>query len=74
MNGVEAAAILRRTMPGVPIVLLTMYENFLGSSLTLAGVTAVVSKTDGMDKLVACVHSLLNPAQILEGGDAHVTA
>jgi hypothetical protein len=40
----------------------------------LAGVTAVVSKTEGMDKLVACVHSLLNPAQIPEGGDAHVTA
>ena len=74
MNGVEAASILSRTMPDVPIVLLTMYENFLGSSLTLAGVTAVVSKTEGMDKLVACVHSLLNPAQIPEGGDAHVTA
>ena len=74
MNGVEAAAILSRTMPDVPIVLLTMYENFLGSSLTLAGVTAVVSKTEGMDKLVACVHSLLSRAQIPEGGDARVTA
>jgi DNA-binding NarL/FixJ family response regulator len=63
MNGVEAASILSRTMPHVPIILLTMYENFLGNSLTLKGVTAVVSKTDGMDKLVACVRSLLQPAQ-----------
>ena len=62
MNGVEAAAVLSRTMPDLPIVLLTMYENFLGNSLALTGVTAVVSKTDGMDKLVACVNSLLRPA------------
>ena len=63
MNGVEAAAVLSRTMPDLPIVLLTIYENFLGNSLALTGVTAVVSKTDGMDKLVACVNSLLRPAQ-----------
>jgi DNA-binding NarL/FixJ family response regulator len=70
MNGVEAAAVLSRTMPDLPIVLLTMYENFLGSSLTLAGVTEVVSKTDGMDKLVACVHRLLQPARKMPDASA----
>jgi DNA-binding NarL/FixJ family response regulator len=60
MNGAEAASILSTTMPGVPIVLLTLYMNVLGPSLASAiGVKAVIDKTDGMDKLVACVHSLL---------------
>ena len=68
MNGVEAAAVLSRTMPGLPIVLLTIYENFLGNSLALTGVAAVVSKTDGMDKLVACVHSLLRPKTMTAPG------
>src|SRR5260370_10624921 len=63
MSGVQAEEVLSRTMPHLPIVLLTMYENFLGNSLALTGVTAVVSKTDGMDKLVACVDLLLRPAQ-----------
>src|ERR1700682_4146817 len=60
MNGVEAASILKQTMPDVPIVLLTLYQNLLGPSLASAiGVKAIIDKTDGIDKLVACVHSLL---------------
>jgi DNA-binding NarL/FixJ family response regulator len=60
MNGAEAASILSTSMPDVPIVLLTLYMNVLGPSLASAiGVKAVIDKTDGMDKLVACVHSLL---------------
>src|SRR5260221_9359082 len=60
MDGMEAALILRKTMPDVPIVLLTLYQNVLGPSLASElGVKAVIDKTDGMDKLVKCVHSLL---------------
>jgi DNA-binding NarL/FixJ family response regulator len=60
MNGVEAASILTRTMPDIPVVLLTLYQNLLGPALASAvGVKAVIDKTDGLDKLVACVHSLL---------------
>src|SRR5260221_13678677 len=60
MNGMEAALILSKTMPDVPIVLLTLYQNVLGPSLASElGVKAVMDKTDGMDKLVKCVHSLL---------------
>jgi DNA-binding NarL/FixJ family response regulator len=60
MNGAEAASVLSQTMPDVPIVLLTLYQNVLGTALASAiGVKAVVDKTDGMDKLVACVRSLL---------------
>src|ERR1700719_1250137 len=61
MNGAEAASILTQTMPSVPIILLTLYMNVLGPSFASAiGVKAVIDKTDGMDKLVACVRSLLN--------------
>jgi len=62
MNGVEAASVLTSSMPGVPIVVLTMYEEFLGSSLaSVNGIKAVVSKTDTLTKLVACVKQLLPP-------------
>jgi len=61
MNGAEAASVLSQTMPDVPIVLLTLYQNVLGTALASAvGVKAVLDKTDGMDKLVACVRSLLS--------------
>ena len=61
MNGVEAASVLNQTMPDVPIVLLTLYQNVLGTALASAvGVKAIVDKTDGMEKLVACVRSLLD--------------
>jgi DNA-binding NarL/FixJ family response regulator len=56
MNGAEAASILSTTMPDVPIVLLTLYQNILGSTLAAAvGVKAVLDKTEGPDKLVTCV-------------------
>lgn len=58
MNGVEAASVLSHTLPGVPIIILTMYE--MGKSLTTAtGITAVVSKTDGLNRLVRCMRSCL---------------
>jgi DNA-binding NarL/FixJ family response regulator len=68
MNGAEAASILNNTMPNTPIVLLTLYQNVLGSALASAvGVKAIVDKTEGMDKLVACVRSLLEgSAQLSE--------
>src|ERR1700726_1743086 len=61
MNGAEAASVLSATMPKVPIVLLTLYKNVLGTALASAvGVKAIIDKTDGMDELVACVRSLLD--------------
>ncbi len=61
MNGMEAASVLSSIMPSVPIVLLTMYGDFMGASLAAAtGIKAVVSKTDGLDKLVDRVQSLLS--------------
>jgi DNA-binding NarL/FixJ family response regulator len=60
MNGMEAASILSRMMPSVPIILLTIYGDFMGASLAAAsGIKAVISKTDGLDKLAECARSLL---------------
>jgi DNA-binding NarL/FixJ family response regulator len=60
MNGMEAASVLSRIMPRVPIILLTIYGDFMGSSLaTASGIKAVISKTDSLDSLAACVQSLL---------------
>jgi DNA-binding NarL/FixJ family response regulator len=60
MNGVETALVLSKTMPTLPVIILTMYQDMLGSSLASAiGIKAVIDKTDGLDKLIACVHSLL---------------
>jgi len=61
MNGAEAASVLSTTMPEIPVVLLTLYRNVLGTALASAvGVKAILDKTDGLDKLVACVRSLLD--------------
>jgi DNA-binding NarL/FixJ family response regulator len=60
MNGAETASVLSQTMPNVPVVLLTLYQNILGPALAAAvGAKAVLDKTEGLDKLVACVRSLL---------------
>jgi len=61
MNGVETASILKGVMPGVPIVLFTMYKDVLGNALTTAvGVSAVLSKPDGLSRLVECAQGLLS--------------
>jgi DNA-binding NarL/FixJ family response regulator len=52
MNGIEE--------PNVPVVIYTMLEDVLGKSLaTTLGVKAVVSKADGLTKLLACIESIL---------------
>jgi DNA-binding NarL/FixJ family response regulator len=47
MNGAEAASVLSTTMPDVPIVLLTLYQNALGPSLASAlGVKAILATSN----------------------------
>jgi DNA-binding NarL/FixJ family response regulator len=60
--GLEASRALRRIMPSVPVVLFTMYKDAVRESDAVdAGISAVVSKTDGMDALVKQVQNLLEP-------------
>jgi DNA-binding NarL/FixJ family response regulator len=60
MNGLEAATVLKNTLPGLPIVLLTLYADQIhGLRSSVFGVTVVLSKFDGLVPLLRCVQSLL---------------
>jgi len=59
LNGVEAASVLKRIMPRVPIIVFTMYSENIGRSLTSAiGVDMVLSKPDGMKALMEAIQTL----------------
>jgi DNA-binding NarL/FixJ family response regulator len=61
MNGIEAASLLRTKAPGIPVVIYTMLEDVLGKSLAASlGVKGVVSKADGLAKLLACIETILD--------------
>jgi DNA-binding NarL/FixJ family response regulator len=65
MNGIEAARVIKGMMPQMLIVLFTLYEETVGNALVSAvGIDAVLSKPDGGWKLVECVRTLLQRAQI----------
>jgi DNA-binding NarL/FixJ family response regulator len=62
MNGAEAASVLKGLMPDVPLILFTMYSESVGKSVMSAvGVSAVLSKPDGLGRLVECIQGLLGP-------------
>jgi DNA-binding NarL/FixJ family response regulator len=60
MNGLEAAAMLKRTSPDALVVMFTMFDKALGSNACPAtGVDLVISKSDGLINLVQSVNRLL---------------
>jgi two-component system, chemotaxis family, chemotaxis protein CheY len=60
LNGAEAASILKRNIPRIPIILFTMHEDSIGKALTKQiGVDRVIGKPDGMSKLVDSMNDLL---------------
>ena len=62
MNGVEVASLLKRRMPDVRIVLLTMYDEGLAykSPMSAIGVDATIPKMNCFDRLAECVRGLLS--------------
>jgi DNA-binding NarL/FixJ family response regulator len=63
MSGAEAASVLKSMMPDVPIILFTIYEDVMVKSRASAfGVDLVLSKPDGMVKMVEQVQHLLGAA------------
>lgn len=62
INGLETAAILKNDLPGVPIVLFTLYAEELRGPVSPAfGVATVLSKADGLGPLLECLEKLLPP-------------
>jgi DNA-binding NarL/FixJ family response regulator len=60
MNGAAAASVLKRTMPDVPIILFTMYDELMSKALSSAvHVDLVLSKPNGLNELVTHVEELL---------------
>ena len=63
MNGLEAATVLKNAMPGVPIVMLTLYPDEVQESKSSAyGIDSVLSKVNGLAPLLARLEKLLGPA------------
>ncbi len=60
MNGLEAALILRRLFPKMPIILFSLYSNGVVEDEAIrAGVDAVVSKEEDIPVLIGKAHELL---------------
>jgi DNA-binding NarL/FixJ family response regulator len=69
MNGLEAASVLKSALPGIPVVLFTLYGDLVRSERSPTfGITHVVSKGDGIAPLLDCVKNLLDP---LPGPDSN---
>jgi DNA-binding NarL/FixJ family response regulator len=63
MNGAEAAFVLKKRMPELPIILFTMFGDNIGRYLTAAvGVDVVLSKPDGVAMLAESVNAVLSLA------------
>jgi DNA-binding NarL/FixJ family response regulator len=63
MNGLEAAPLLRRLLPTVPIILYTLHDNKAVERVAFSlGISAVVSKAAGMTALVTQAQDLLRTA------------
>jgi DNA-binding NarL/FixJ family response regulator len=58
LNGAAAASILKRIMPRVPIILLTMYYDAAGKLAPTVGVDAVLAKRDGFSTPLPRVRQL----------------
>ena len=60
LNGGEAAVVLKRLLPHVPIILFTLHDDHVNQTLAVAmRVDRVISKADGMTKLMECMCEVL---------------
>jgi CheY-like chemotaxis protein len=60
LNGLEAARVLSKTMPNVPLIMLTNHANKLVEpEARSAGIKAVLSKEDGIKKLAKLCADLI---------------
>jgi CheY-like chemotaxis protein len=66
MNGFEAATILHKTMPQVPLFMFTSHHSRdVESQAASVGIRAVFSKCTGINALVAQASEVLRPAHAL---------
>jgi two-component system chemotaxis response regulator CheY len=62
MNGLEAARVLKRRMPEVPLIMYSAFsDSFTEKQARSAGVSAVVSKSENVSVLLGKARSLVDP-------------
>jgi two-component system, chemotaxis family, chemotaxis protein CheY len=62
MDGLDAARILRRLMPSVPLIMYSAFgDKFLEQQARLIGIRALVSKSQDAAALISKARSLLTP-------------
>jgi CheY-like chemotaxis protein len=61
ISGIEATSVIRSTMPKMPIIAFTMYEALAKSMTSKLAIASVVSKPEGLTKLVECIQGVLGP-------------
>lgn len=60
MNGLEAAPLLRKKLPQIPIIMFTMFANETFAEMAVAaGVTTVISKENAARDLISKTRALL---------------
>lgn len=59
MNGLEAARILSKTMPDIPLILFSNFADILQGAEARSGLSAVVSKDRDVSILVNAAYNLL---------------
>jgi DNA-binding NarL/FixJ family response regulator len=60
MTGGEAAVILKKRMPHLPIILFTLHQDQVNEALAATmRVDRVIAKTDGMTKVLECMREVL---------------
>lgn len=60
LNGLQAAPLLRRSLPNVPIILFTIYpSSAIQQNARIAGVTSVISKDKAITYLVSEAQKLV---------------
>ena len=66
MNGLEAARVLNRMMPGVPLIMYSaLSDSFTEKEASSAGVLAMVSKSEDISVLLGKVRSAFEPGGLL---------
>ena len=63
ISGIEATSVIRSTMPRLPIIAFTMYEALAKSITSKLAIASVVSKPEGLTKLVESIQSVLGPSE-----------
>ena len=66
LNGIEAASVLKKTIPHVRILVFTMFDDAVGSRLSTAvGVDLVVPKAEGLTGLVKSLQRLMGTTGLI---------